>query len=98
MNCMAELEQNLPRLMKAKRFTLERLAKASGVPKSTLHGWINGSAPNLKQLKNVAAVLEVSLHELAFGVGDPFEPEKREILKELFSGDIRVTLHKIEKR
>jgi hypothetical protein len=36
-------------------------------------------------------MLEVSIHELAFGATDPYEPKSEEISKELFTGDVRVT-------
>ena len=77
--------------------SLTKLAKDSGVPKATLHSWTTGTNPNVEQLKKVAKTLQVSIHKLAFGISDPFEEVGVTVLKELFSGDVRVTLHKIEK-
>lgn len=37
------------------------------------------------------------MHELCYGEPDPYEVKSEEILKELFSGDIRVSIHKIER-
>lgn len=88
---------NLQTILKAKGMTLPQLAKASGVPKSTIHSWSDQKAINIDQLKAVAGVLQVSIHQLMFGQPDPHEQIGREILSEIFSGDIRVTLHKIVK-
>lgn len=78
--------------------SLAQLARTCGVPTQTLHGWTTGkSVANLDQLKKVASALQVSFHELIFGEPDPFETPGEEILKEIFSGDVRVTLHRIER-
>lgn len=50
------------------------------------------------QLRKVAATLQISTHELMFDEVDPFENKADEILKELFSGDVQVTLHRIERK
>jgi transcriptional regulator with XRE-family HTH domain len=86
-------------LCKKRGLTLAKLSRDSGVPTQTLHGWTIGkAAANLDQLRKVASALEISFHELAFGEPDPFEHSGEEILKELFSGDVRVTLHRIERK
>lgn len=93
----SSLVQNLKLLCKERNLSLAKLADAARVPKATVHSWTVGASPNLEQLKRVSEVLEISVHQLAFGEPDPFEGTSSEILKEIFSGDIRVTLHKIEK-
>lgn len=86
-------------LCKRRNLSLAQLSRICGVPTQTIHGWTTGkSAANLTQLKKVATALKISLHELAFGEPDPFESPSEEILKEIFSGDVRVTLHRIERR
>ena len=96
---MLQLANNLKRLCDLKGLSLSRLAKSSGVPKSTLHAWSKGRQTlDFVQLKKVSRVLEVSLHELLYGEPDPFEGISGAILKELFTGDVRVTLHRIERR
>jgi hypothetical protein len=50
------------------------------------------------QVKKVAAALGVSLHELVFGEPDPFEVSGEELLREIFSGDVRVTLHPLDRK
>ena len=78
--------------------TLTQLAKKAGIPKATLHSWTAGREPSLGQLKKVADTLEISFYKLAFGTHDPHELDGEVILKELFSGDVRVTLQKIERK
>jgi DNA-binding Xre family transcriptional regulator len=95
---MKTLKDNLNKVIKEKDLSLTDLAKKAKVPKTNLHSWTTGANPQLDQLKRVCEVLKVSLHELAFGETDPFEPKSEEILKEIFTGDVRVTLHRIEKR
>lgn len=88
------------KLCKERGISLSALARQSGVPPQTLHHWTTGRrSVNPDQLRKVASTLKVSLHYLTFGEPDPHEqPLSEEILKEIFSGDIRVTLHKIERR
>jgi transcriptional regulator with XRE-family HTH domain len=93
-----KLSKNLTAFSKRKGWTLNRLAKETGIAPSTLHGWKTGrSTANFLELKKVATSLEVSLHELIFGEPDPFDYPGEEVLKELFSGDVRITLHRIER-
>lgn len=95
---MKTLKDNLHRILKRQKMSLSELAKKSNVPKSNLHSWTTGANPKLDQLKKVSEVLKVPIHELAFGSADPYEAKPEEILKELFTGDVRVTLHRIERR
>lgn len=95
---MKTLKENLNKHLKRSGLSLTELSKKAKVPKTNLHSWTTGANPQLDQLKRVCAVLKVSLHEPAFGETDPYEPKSEEILKELFTGDVRVTLHRIERR
>lgn len=95
---MKTLKDNLHRILKRQNLSLSELAKKAKVPKSNLHSWTTGANPRLDQLKRVSDVLKVSLHELAFGESDPYEASSEEILKEIFTGDVRVTLHRIERK
>jgi transcriptional regulator with XRE-family HTH domain len=93
-----KLGSQLKNYCKDRGWTLTKLSKQSGVPIATLHGWANGrSRPDLQQLKKVAQALEVSLHTLAFGTPDPYEMGGEEVLRELFTGDLRVSIQKIER-
>lgn len=92
-----DLAKNLTYFRKKKNMRLATLAKKSGVKQPTLHGWTTGrSVQNLDDLKSVCDVLEVSLYQLLFSEADPHE-NPRQILKEIFKGDITVTIHRIEK-
>ena len=93
-----KLSENLATLCKQRGWTMARLAKEAGVPTQTIHGWTTGrNSINPDQVRRVAESLKVSLHALLFGEGDPFEQPGEELLKEIFSGDVRVTLHRIER-
>ena len=93
-----KLATTLINICKKRNLSLAQLSRLCGVPTQTLHGWTTGkAAANLDQIKKVATALEISFHELAFGEADPFESKSEEILKEIFSGDVRVTLHRIER-
>ena len=94
---MTVLGTMIQSLCEQRGVSLTKLAKMSGVPKATLHSWTTGTNPNVEQLKKVAETLQISLHKLAFGKSDPFEEVGETVLKELFSGDVRVTVHRIER-
>lgn len=95
---MNNLAVNLARILRDRRLTLAKLSALSKVPKATIHGWTVGKSPNIDQLKRVAVALEVSVHRLAWGFSDPHESLGDDVLKELFSGDVRVTVHRIERK
>ena len=93
-----QLAKMLVYYCKKRGLTMNALAQKTGIPPATLHGWKTGrSGANFSDLKKVSSALQVGLHELVFGGPDPFEQPGEEILKEIFSGDVRVTLHRIEK-
>lgn len=93
------ISKNLKKRMDQKGWTLARLSKETGVNKSTLHAWTVGRGTiNLDYLKKVASALEISVHQLAYGEPDPHEAIGQTVLKEIFSGDVRVTLHRIERK
>lgn len=53
---------------------------------------------NPDQIKRVASILKISVHELLFDEPDSHDLIGEEILKEIFSGDVRITLHRTERR
>lgn len=94
-----KLSSMLTQTLKKKGWTLNRLAKETKLSPATLHGWKTGrGTANYNDLRKVASVLEISIHELMFGEPDPYHSPGKEILKELFTGDVRVTLHRIERK
>lgn len=89
------IEKNLLKRSKEKGLTISQLARLSGVKQPTLHGWTTGrSVRKMENLKEVCRVLEISVHQLVFGHPDPFETNP-EIFEKIFSGDFRITIHKI---
>ncbi len=84
-------------LCKIKGWTLSRLSKESSVPLSTLHVYCQGRTPALNHLKKIATALEVSIHRLAFNEPDPHGEISEQVLQEIFSGDVRVTVHRIKR-
>ena len=93
-----KLDKILLSLIEEKGWTVARLSRQSGVPKQTLHNWTSGrKLVNPGQLKRVAEALGVSVYYLMFGESDPISHPGSEFLKEIFSGDVRVTVHRIER-
>jgi len=92
------LDKNLKDLCEERSLTLSELARRSGVKQPTLHGWLTGrTVHNLDDLKKVSSVLEVSLHQLLFGSPDPHENVGRELLEEIFQGEVRVSIQRIKR-
>lgn len=92
------LDKNLTKLCKKRNLSIVELARQSGVSKSTLHDWMNGSkVQNLDDLKKIADVLKVGFYQLLFDIPDPYEKIGIEILDEIFRGDVRVLIQKIRR-
>ena len=65
------LHQILRRLVDEKGLSILGLAKSTGIPKSTLADWLNGSTPSdLHALKKLADTLGVTMAYLATGEKD----------------------------
>lgn len=96
-----ELSKNIRGILQQKRWTVAELSRRSGVPRTTLQDWITSqTSVNLNQLKKVAETLEVPAYRLTYGMNepDPYEGPAEEILKEIFSGRLQVTIHKVESK
>lgn len=94
-----KLGSKLNQLCKVQGLSLSCLVKEAGVPMQTVHAWTTDrKSINPDQIKKVASVLKISVHELLFDEPDPHDSIGEEILKEIFSGDVRITLHRIERR
>lgn len=95
------LSRNLKTLLEDKELTLTQLAKLSGVPKSTLSGWVHGSStnPRIDQLILVADALRVSIDFLITG-RKPEEPDLENLLNkiELFNGQFELSIKRITKK
>ena len=90
-----ELAKNLTRICQERRLPLSTLAKLSGVKQPTLFGWTTGRAVhNLDDLRKVCDVLKISLHEILFGVPDPYSREG--FIEELISGNLKIQLYLVK--
>lgn len=91
------LRNVLRELLEKERISITKLAKETDVPIQTIHGWLVGKNPsNANHLRKVAQFFKVTIHYLLFGEDDPFEKTLTTAeLKQIFSGDIRVTIHKL---
>jgi len=62
------LRKNLEQIMQARKLSLKALADHVSVPPSTIHGWLNGTAPkSIVELKKIADFFGISIDELCFG-------------------------------
>ena len=71
---MNSFGDNLERLMKARGISGRALAKKLGVPSKTFNEWVGsgGRMPRSPEiLKQMAALFNVSVHELLFAEPDP---------------------------
>lgn len=65
-----KLANNLKKIMKSNGFSLSKLATELKIPKSTIHGWLNGVEPkSIIELKRLSDHLRIPLDELCFGEG-----------------------------
>lgn len=56
--------------MKTNGYSLSKLAVELMIPKSTIHGWLNGVEPkSIIELKRLSDHLHIPLDELCFGEG-----------------------------
>lgn len=78
------MSQSVMNLKKQLRFYLDlhemsasQLAKKAGVPKQSMSGWLAGNSPrDVRQIKRVANVLNISVDNLLFGEGKSIEQQK----------------------
>lgn len=65
-----KLEDSLNAQFKSKKLTINQVAKDCRIPKSVLHGWLNGTIPsakNLHHIKTLCEYLELSIEQILFG-------------------------------
>lgn len=67
---MVELKENLKRILKARHLRPAQLARAVGIPVSTVSRWASegGSVRDLAALKKCCDFLGVTVDEILFGV------------------------------
>jgi transcriptional regulator with XRE-family HTH domain len=62
-----DFKQVLTSLIEERGITLSKLAKDTGIAKSSLHGFVNGAEPSLSKLKTLAEYFNVSMDFLTSG-------------------------------
>lgn len=86
----------LTSLVAKKRLTLKEIAKATGVPATTIAEWQSNRSPkNPGQVRAVAKYLGVSMHFLLFGEEDGEEPIQRLLKEDIFTGTFEITLKRV---
>lgn len=68
-----KLSQVMAREMKSRSISVTLLAKSTGVPRTTVHDWLEGRLPsskNIHYLSELSSFFGISLNELLFGVAD----------------------------
>lgn len=93
-----KINRVLKRLMKERGETLVSIAKATGVPKSTISEWLGNRSPNPIQAVKVAGHLGVSLHYLLFGEDDAQDPLQKIMKEDFFKGTFEINIKRIKVR
>lgn len=96
-----KLGPTLNRLMHEQGVSLKELSIESGVPQSTLSYMRRNRQPrDISTVMAVARTLNVSLHYLLYGHGDPSEKSElvTDFSSELFSGVFEITVKKLRRK
>lgn len=82
------LKSQIKLYLKENGMTASQLAMKAKVPKQSLSGWLAGSNPrDVRQVKRVADIFEVTVDHLMFGEGLSDENERRTEYLEALLGD-----------
>lgn len=68
-----QFPNTLENLMLKKGISLSRLAKDTGISKSSLHGFLNGAEPTMSKIKVLADYFQVSMDYLSTGKNFKYE-------------------------
>ena len=85
------------RLIAEHGVTLTELSKATGIAKSTLFGWQNGTDPSFSKLKVLAEYFECSVEYFVSGEREP-DPIEEIIKEEVHSGVYEISIKKLIKK
>ena len=58
------IKENLKQILEKNNITVAQLSRETGIPRTNLHQWLTGSAPNIEQAYKVATFFNMSLEEL----------------------------------
>ncbi|MFG1523476.1 helix-turn-helix transcriptional regulator [Halobacteriovorax sp. RZ-3] len=90
------LSDVLRSLIEKHNISLTKLSKLTDVPQSNISGWLEGTNPNLKQLKQVANYFDVTVDYLI--TGEEIHPVA-EILNngcEILNGKYQIIINKLD--
>ena len=84
-----QFPNTLENLMLKKGISLSRLAKDTGISKSSLHGFLNGAEPTMSKIKVLADYFQVSMDYLSTGENFNYES---------FNSTFEITIKKIKSK
>ena len=92
-----KMSENLRKVMVLHKISQKGLAQKSGIPASTIHGWLNGVPPkNIIEIKKIATFFCLTVDELCFGAGDSSHVQSGEnVIAEI--GTVELVLRHKEK-
>ncbi len=91
---LMDFKINLQAVCKKWGITLADLARQSGVPHQTMHGWTVGrKAVNLEHLRRVADALAIDLYQLLYGAKDPHGNAGG--FENILKGPLKITIESI---
>lgn len=92
------LSKNLKRILFERSLKAADLARLSGVSKTSIGEWLSGSNPrDIRKVKKVADVLEVSLDNLCFGDGSLKRSDIEDYKDQIEVGTYDVILKRVKK-
>lgn len=92
------LKERLKSLLEGNNLSLTALARKSGISKQTLSDWLGGATPrDIRQIKRVARVFNLSVDDLCFGDGVKTQAEPKSFLSnESLSGIFEINLRRVK--
>lgn len=92
-----EFREVLADLMGKRELTLSKLSRDTGIPKSSLHGFLNGVEPQLSRIKILANYFGVSLDFISTGSGHVYELLDQTLTVHVQKTQYEITIKKIGK-
>ena len=89
-----EFPEILSGLMKDKGKSITALAKDTGISKSVLHGYLNGSEPSLSKIKLLAAYFGVSMDFMCTGL-ESIDSVAHMLKDEIHKGTYEITIKRL---
>jgi transcriptional regulator with XRE-family HTH domain len=90
--------KSIRKILDERGISIAELSRRTGVPKSNINSWLQGSSPNLEQIYRVSKYLGITIESLAFGhrskdlLEDFFEKV------EIYKGEYEISIKKISRK